>query len=496
MSTSYLHLLEKTNGRVSKKLANNTYVELRLLSNGVARPALSVQDWQEYPETHRAVAVRLHQTDVVTFTGDGYLILDTGGWKTVTTKDRINTFTPYDVNVWSDKGEWRLHYSGGSVPFADGVTLENFSLAGIGFLPVEGTYPNESQERLAKEAKARLKKDVEDFLKKADRSLEAWAVTVRETGSLNTSGDCFYCRGLVSDTEGEVATGTDHLWSHLREGYVFPSLFLSAYASKGYRVPGAVFGNSLLYRHDDAKKVLKQYLLKTLGNSSEPTSDIVLNARYLEQAREVLERPGDFGYFGGDENLWVASAPTWTKHRDSENLEIANFEIVWEGLKAEFPDLFHDDLDDEGYPSRDFNEWPAIYVFGASHWAVGHIDQIVVPVLKDKDQPLSASNLHPAFIKVCEYNTAVRSYPALDGAEERADQLTSEQITKSVHELVAYLDDDRVTPYADQIAAWWVETEGDGEEQYGYWTDDILKAHADLVLQEAYVEAEGQQSLV
>lgn len=500
MSTSYPHLIELTKNRLSKKLANNTYAELRIASvfdtSQIIKP-VSRLEWDDTPAERRAVAVRLHQTDVVTFTGDGHLILNTGGWKTVTTKARINDYTPYDVNVWSVKGEWRLHYSGGSVPFTDGITLENNSLAGVGWVPVEGTYPNESQERLAQEAKKALKKDVEAYLAKADRSLEAWLKTLREEGQLSTAGDCFYCQGLVTDARsGNVVDSVDHLWTHLREGYVLPSLFLAAYADKGYRDPRQSFVIFLQGGTDHAKTLLRKYLLKRLGESQEPQANTALLASYVEAAREVLEQPRDFGYFGGDENLWVASAPTWTKTRDSENLEIANFQIVWEGLKAEFPDLFPDDLDDEGYPPRSFNEWPAIYVFGAGHWAVGHIDQIVVPVLKDRTKPLAADNLHPAFIKVCEYRTAASAYPALDGAEERADKITVEQITEGVKRYVEYLDDERVTPYLDRIAQWWITREvHEGEEQFGYWTDDILKAHAALCEEEAYAEAEGQQVL-
>jgi hypothetical protein len=50
------------------KLANNTYLR-----------------WGD-----RHFAVRLHDTDVVTFHDDGTIELDTGGWDTVTTKQRMN----------------------------------------------------------------------------------------------------------------------------------------------------------------------------------------------------------------------------------------------------------------------------------------------------------------------------------------------------------------------------------------------------------------------
>lgn len=48
------------------------------------------------------IALTLHATDVVTFYRDGRIVLDSGGWRTVTTKDRIG----YAANVYSVKGEW------------------------------------------------------------------------------------------------------------------------------------------------------------------------------------------------------------------------------------------------------------------------------------------------------------------------------------------------------------------------------------------------------
>lgn len=46
--------------------------------------------------------VRLHQTDVVTFHSNGDIEVGTGGWNTVTTKRRIEDFTPADVWVLTE----------------------------------------------------------------------------------------------------------------------------------------------------------------------------------------------------------------------------------------------------------------------------------------------------------------------------------------------------------------------------------------------------------
>lgn len=86
--------------RESRKLQNNTYL-------------------QRHPGGD--IAVRLHRTDVLTFSPGGEFTLDTGGWNTVTTKDRMNTYLPRDWRVGSDCGgrlflwrNWRkvAHFDG------------------------------------------------------------------------------------------------------------------------------------------------------------------------------------------------------------------------------------------------------------------------------------------------------------------------------------------------------------------------------------------------
>lgn len=57
-------------------------------------------------------AVKLHGTDVVTYHADGRVTLATGGWKTRTTKNRINKYAPVrivqrDYEWYVDGHKWR-----------------------------------------------------------------------------------------------------------------------------------------------------------------------------------------------------------------------------------------------------------------------------------------------------------------------------------------------------------------------------------------------------
>lgn len=83
-----------------KRIANNTF---------------------KYARPDGTTVVRLHLTDIIETLPDGRVRLNSGGWKTVTTKDRFNKYTPY--RVWSDKGTWYVHHEGAKAPFFDGMLL-------------------------------------------------------------------------------------------------------------------------------------------------------------------------------------------------------------------------------------------------------------------------------------------------------------------------------------------------------------------------------------
>lgn len=82
---SYQEAVEKLGTRNRRKLENNTYLERR---------------------NETMIAVRLHRTDVVTYHADRRIVLNDGGWRTVTTKDRINTYSP--VSVYQRSHVWYL----------------------------------------------------------------------------------------------------------------------------------------------------------------------------------------------------------------------------------------------------------------------------------------------------------------------------------------------------------------------------------------------------
>ena len=70
-------------------------------------------------------AIRLHRTDVVTYRPDGACILNTDGWQTRTTKDRINKYA--NVSVYQKNHEWFVHSKmiGYPLPYHDYIVFDS-----------------------------------------------------------------------------------------------------------------------------------------------------------------------------------------------------------------------------------------------------------------------------------------------------------------------------------------------------------------------------------
>lgn len=94
--------LDRLRGRNRCKLAPNTYLHHNL---------------NEPLTCH----IALHGTYVVSIHADGTYTLNSGGGRTVTTKNRINTYSP--VRVCQCKGEWLVYYHGVEYSFQDGMII-------------------------------------------------------------------------------------------------------------------------------------------------------------------------------------------------------------------------------------------------------------------------------------------------------------------------------------------------------------------------------------
>lgn len=188
---------QKHGNKNSKKLANNTYL-LR---------------FEEY------IAIKLHDTEIVKLYPD-YAQLYTGGWYTMTTKDRINTYALCNVsqvnNIWYI-GDF-LFYEGIKIDYTGNII---------------------SAKKLAGKVEAQNKKikvKIKNFVALAKKKLKAKKIATP------SGGDCWYCvmRTQKKETWGDVSKN-DHLLGHMREKYIVPALVYNAIIEAGYGNPDLIF---------------------------------------------------------------------------------------------------------------------------------------------------------------------------------------------------------------------------------------------------------------
>ena len=181
-----------------RKLGNNTYLK-----------RLSVLDQD-------SIAVRYHSTDIVTFHPDGRIVLNSGGWRTMTTKARINACDlPYTLA--QDKGIWYI----GQFPYWENKATARIFADGVTILPdgkLTGAQSLESVKPVLK-----LKKQAQQYVRDYVRELLAGHV------SKPSGADCWYCALETTDGQnlGEVAH-SDHIKAHIKEKYYVPSLIQQA----------------------------------------------------------------------------------------------------------------------------------------------------------------------------------------------------------------------------------------------------------------------------
>lgn len=240
--TTYKEADQLLQGRniASRKLQNHTYLQRRADS----------------------IAVRLHNTDVVTYYPDGRVKLDSGGWRAHTTKERINNFAP--VRIWQRLGLW---YVNNDTLFEDGMTIEpNGKIKGG--LPVSKT-----KKLLA------FRKEVRQFASEfTDAFLDG---KVPKPGL----GDCFYCGLRDTATKkpvGDVFQDQGHLRSHVEEKYFVPSLLWNALEFCGASIATkqtvqAIWEDKpehMFWKKEDEyfraelRKYIARYMIKHLGQAA------------------------------------------------------------------------------------------------------------------------------------------------------------------------------------------------------------------------------------
>jgi hypothetical protein len=187
-----------------------------------------------------SIAYRLHKTDVVTIDGNGY-VLNSGGWRTVTTKERISAYLPQGWYLSQCNGVWYVTTPKGRFDYYDGMRIAT-----------DGTVKKVKHTDLKKIET--LKKKIKNFVNKIDKMKEI---------PLPNSGDCWYCSLHTQDgkTMGDSFENNDHIMQHLKEGYLHGSLIVNALKDSGYRDMQIPY---VIRIKDIVKRALRKYLQKKL----------------------------------------------------------------------------------------------------------------------------------------------------------------------------------------------------------------------------------------
>ena len=101
---TYEWLLGHLNGKLYRTLTNNTTVEL-------------------WPSSGH-LQVKLHDHTVMDYAPDGLVHLYSRGWRTVTTKERLNALLPANVAVYQEDYEWYVRAANGTRKFYEGITVD------------------------------------------------------------------------------------------------------------------------------------------------------------------------------------------------------------------------------------------------------------------------------------------------------------------------------------------------------------------------------------
>jgi hypothetical protein len=278
-----LHRGKTADGAVmdSRKLENNTYL---------IRQNVHWADKDGEHQTERGpIAVRLHTTDVVTFHRDGIIELDTGGWYTVTTKDRMNKYLPPPFKIFSERGTWHVALSyktvhhaqphpsyswrnanhkyeyipsgvdewdsrelDESVPYFDGIQLDTLTNTVVNS---ERIPDEKAREKRNNETRRQIKRYVALY---TDARVEELVEQAQQNG---TGGDCWFC--LI----GPDYTDPDHLHSHMAEKYTMFTVMMNALKAKGYRDPVFVMS----FAPDLVRRAISVYLRKRLLEATQVT---------------------------------------------------------------------------------------------------------------------------------------------------------------------------------------------------------------------------------
>lgn len=199
--TDLMNLFQRSKDKtVGKKIAGNTWV---------------VKMGDNY-------GIKLYDTIIMIFKMDGSITLNSGGYRTRTTKDRINEFS--GIQVTQENGLWYVHARDQVVLFTDNMVI-----------PPHGPIGDDASIKTI----TADKKAVDRMVK---RYVRGFVDDMLINGIPDPSGgDCWYCLMRSVDNPNDLEPmGYSHYFSHFEEKYYVPTIFYKAVNENNYPNPGLI----------------------------------------------------------------------------------------------------------------------------------------------------------------------------------------------------------------------------------------------------------------
>ena len=199
--------------------SNLTKAEILQGVGGITSSKKLARNTASYRLTDGTECIKYHDTVVVKKSPDGVITLNCGGWKSITTKERISEYG--GVQISQKNGVW---YMPDGSAFYDGIQVRIAPSIEPGEYHRRVTIVSEvkqSNDTVIKTMKKRITKYV--------------ALITKDNLPAPQSEDCWFClmKTEKGQSLGDSANDTDHLLSHLDEGYVVGSLICNAMKENG-----------------------------------------------------------------------------------------------------------------------------------------------------------------------------------------------------------------------------------------------------------------------
>ena len=209
----------------------------------------------------------MHRTDVICiFERDGETIyrLNSGGYQTVTTKDRLNTFSP--ARIYQKRGVWYLNEHVGDAH--DTIYFDGIEINRQGQVINKQSAPSDFLDR-----KKKLDRMINEYIR-------GFAKDALENGlGVPDAGDCLMCRFYAEDPSGD---NCEHIYYHLQEKY-FTRTFLF-YCLKLHKYSNPSFTWHLISA--DCEKGRDDSLKRELRYCFSKIKDRLMEFVYLEEVEE------------------------------------------------------------------------------------------------------------------------------------------------------------------------------------------------------------------